>query len=148
MEGSLPSFPMSTRFTLTQGNDPRSTLVVDVCDRIDDQAIARLRQFMFTYGCSTGLLFDATTCILYRDTFSDLSEGSIEEESRIPTAALLETLGTGNAGPLDQRVRRWLELLGASWSTAVPANPAEAQDLLYDVVPAATGASIHQWVAG
>lgn len=138
---------MTTRFTLTRGDDPRSTLVVDVCDRIDDEAIARLRQFMFRYGCSSGLLFDEATCVLYRDTFSDMSEKSIEEESRIPTSALLGTLGTGNTGPLDLRVNRWLALLTASWPAAVPTDPAEAQNLLYDVVPAATGASIHQWLA-
>lgn len=138
---------MATRFTLTQGNDPRSTLVVDVCDRIDDEAIGRLRRFMIGYGCSSGLLLDETTCVLFRDTFSEMSEASIEEDCRIPTSALLGTLGAQNTGPLDVRVGRWLELLVASWQAAIPMQPTEAQDLLYDVVPAATGAHIHRWLA-
>jgi hypothetical protein len=44
---------MAMRYTLTQGIDPRSTLVVDTCARIDDQAIEALRRFMHGYGCET-----------------------------------------------------------------------------------------------
>lgn len=138
---------MTTRFTLTRGEDPRSTLVVDVCDRINDEAIATVRHFMFGYGCASGLVFDETTCVLLRDTFSEMGESSIQEDRRIPTPALLATLGADNVGPLDVRVGRWLELLAASWQAAVPKDPAEAQDLLYDVVSAATGAAIHRWLA-
>lgn len=140
-------FPMATRFTLTQGDDPRSTLVVDVCDRMDDEAIAHLRRFMLGYGCASGLIFDATTCVLLRDTFSEMSEASIKVDCRIPTPALLATLGAQNVGPLDVRVGRWLELLVASWQAAIPTEPVEVQELLYDVVPAATGANIHRWLA-
>jgi hypothetical protein len=135
------------RYTLTQGIDPRSTLVVDVCDRIDDQAIAGLKRFMHGYGCANGLLFDEDVCVVLRDTFSDISPTSIREERRIPTRLLLAMLGPGSAGSLAVRVGRWLEVLSKSWQAAVPRDSEEAQELLYDVVSAAAGATIHPWSA-
>jgi hypothetical protein len=136
---------MAMRYTLTQGIDPQSTLVADVCDRIDDLAIDRLKVFMFGYGCANGLLFDEDVCIVLRDAFTDMSPASIREERRIPTRVLLTTLGSSNAGPLSVRVERWLQLLAGSWQAAVPSDSDDAQELLYDVVSAATGAAIHPW---
>jgi hypothetical protein len=138
---------MATRYTLTQGIDPKSTLVADVCDRIDDRAIEGLKRFMHGYGCANGLLFDEEVCILLRDTFSEMSAASIQEERRIPTRVLLATLGASKVGPLAVRVGRWLHLLASSWQTAVPTDSTDAQELIYDVVPAATGAAIHPWSA-
>ena len=138
---------MAMRYTLTQGVDPKSTLVADVCDRIDNQALEGLKRFMNEYGCANGLLFDEDVCILLRDTFSDMSPASIREERRIPTRMLLATLGSSNADPLAVRVGRWLQLLATSWQAAVPTDSEDAQELIYDVVPAATGAAIHPWSA-
>jgi hypothetical protein len=138
---------MTTRYTLTQGIDPRSTLVADVCDRIDDQAIDALKQFMHGHGCANGLLFDEDVCILLRDRFTELSPASIVEERRIPTNVLLSTLGCENVGSLYVRVGRWLELLSRYWKDAVPKDSEDAQELLYDVVSAADGAKIHPWSA-
>lgn len=138
---------MATRYTLTQGIDPRSTLVADVCDRIDEAAIESLKRFMYEYGCANGLLFDEDVCLLMRDTFSDMSPASIREERRIPARLLLATLGSSNAGPLAVRVDRWLQLLASSWPAAVPTDSEDAKELIYDVVPAATGAAIHPWSA-
>jgi hypothetical protein len=138
---------MATRYTLSQGIDPKSTLVADICDRVDDRAIEGLKRFMYEYGCANGLLFDEDVCVLLRDTFSDMSPASIREERRIPTQVLLATLGSSNAGPLAVRVGRWLQLLATSWSAAVPTDSEDAQELIYDVVPAARGAAIHPWSA-
>jgi len=138
---------MAMRYTLTQGIDPRSTLVVDTCDKVDDQAIEALKHFMHGYGCANGLLFDEDVCIVLRDTFTEMSPASIHEERRIPTPALLATLGPSSAHSLDVRVGRWLDLLSTSWQAAVPRDSDEAQELLYDVVSAAGGATIHPWSA-
>lgn len=138
---------MAMRYTLTQGIDPKSTLVADVCERIDAHAIEGLKQFMYGYGCPNGLLFDEETCIVLRDTFSDMSPASIREERRIPTRVLLATLGSSNAGPLALRIGSWLQLLATSWPVAVPTDSEDAQELVYDVVPAAAGAAIHPWSA-
>lgn len=133
------------RYTLSQGDDPRSTLVVDTCVRIDEQALAELRRFMFEYSCSSGLLFDDSECVVLRDVFDDMSAASVHEDARIPTQDLLATLGPHNVGSLDVRVGQWLRLLTASWRSAVPTEPASAQELVYDVAPAASGATIHAW---
>jgi hypothetical protein len=138
---------MTMRYTLTQGLDPRSTLVVDTCDRIDDQAIEALKRFMHGYGCANGLLFDENECVVLRDAFTDLSQASIREERRIPTLTLLATLGPSGARSLDVRVGRWLELLSTSWQDAIPKDSDDAQELLYDVASAAGGATIHPWSA-
>lgn len=138
---------MPTRYTLTQGIDPKSTLVADVSDRVDAGALEGLKRFMYEYGCANGLLFDEDVCVLMRDTFSDMSPASICEERRIPTRVLLSTLGSNNAGPLAVRVGRWLQLLASSWQVAVPTDSPDAQELIYNVVPAATGAAIHPWSA-
>ncbi len=136
---------MAMRYTLTQSVDPKSTLVADVCDRIDEPSLQALKRFMYEYGCANGLLFDHDECVLLRDTFSDMSAASIREERRIPTRVLLATLGLSNAGPLSVRVGRWLHLLATSWQTAVPTDSEDAKELIYDVVPAAAGAAIHPW---
>jgi hypothetical protein len=138
---------MALRYTLTQGIDPRSTLVADVCDRIDDQAVDALKRFMHDHGCANGLLFDEDVCILLRDEFTELSPASIVEERRIPTRVLLGTLGRHNVGSLYVRVGHWLELLSKYWQDAVPKDSDDAQELLDDVVSAADGAKIHPWSA-
>lgn len=138
---------MATRYTLAQGGDPKSTLVVDVCDKIDASALAGLKRFMYEEGCANGLIFDENECVLLRDTFTEMSPASVLEERRIPTHALLTTLGKADVGPLAARVGRWLRLLTTSWQAAVPADSPDAQELIYDVVPAAAGATIHAWVA-
>lgn len=138
---------MAMRYTLTQGIDPRSTLVADVCDRIDDQALDGLKRFMFGYGCANGLLFDEEVCIVLRDRYTELSPASITEERRIPTPVLFTTLGSENVGSLYVRVGHWLDLLSRYWKDAVPKDSEDAQELLYDVVSAADGAKIHPWSA-
>lgn len=135
------------RYTLSQPGDPRTTLVVDTVASVEPQAIEALKTFMFESGCTSGLLFDETVCVLLRDRLEDLSVSSVHEEVRIPTAALLGTLGARNQGSLDLRVGRWLELLSSTWRAAVPVDSVPAQELIYDVVSAATGALVHPWSA-
>jgi hypothetical protein len=136
---------MKMRYTFTKGIDPRSTLVVDVCDRVDDQAVLAVKDFMYGYGCANGLLFDEEVCVLLRDHFTELSPASVVEDRRIPTGVLLGTLGRENVGPLDVRVERWLDVLTRYWQAVVPKDSEDAQELLYDVVSAADGAQIHPW---
>lgn len=102
---------------------------------------------MYENRCASGLLFDEKECVVLRDSFNEMSVASILEEVRIPTGALLSTLGAHNAGSLDVRVGRWLELLAHSWHAAIPLDNERAQELVYDVVPAASGATVHPWNA-
>src|SRR5580698_1579548 len=76
---SRHSSAMKMRYTFTKGIDPRSTLVVDVCDRVDDQAVLAVKDFMYGYGCANGLLFDEEVCVLLRDHFTELSPASVVE---------------------------------------------------------------------
>jgi hypothetical protein len=136
---------MAIRYTLSQGGDPKSTLVVDVCAKVDDHAINAAKKCMYEYGCASGLIFDDSECVLLRDTFTDMSPESISEEKRLSTPLLMAQLGAQNVGSLDIRVFQWLQLLSASWLAAIPRDSKDAQELMYDVVPAATGAKIHPW---
>lgn len=136
---------MAIRYTLSQGSDPKPTLVVDVCAKVDERAVQAVKKFMYEYGCASGLVFDESECVIFRDTYTDMSPASISEEKRILTSELLTQLGAQNVGSLDIRVLRWLQLLTASWLAAIPKDSKDAQELMYDVVPAAAGAQIHPW---
>lgn len=133
------------RYTFTQGQDPRSTLVVDTCDQIDEPTIKQLKQFLYENGCANGILFDLERSVILRDTFTDMSAESFEAKEGPSTEELLATLGIHNIGSLGHRVATWLSLLSSRWDSAIPKDSKLAAELLYDIVPAAAGANMHVW---
>jgi hypothetical protein len=135
------------RYTFTQGQDPRSTLVVDTCETIDDATISRFKHFLHEDGCANGLLFDRQRSVILRDTFTALSAESFEAKEGPSTDELLATLGIHDNGSLDHRVATWLRLLSDRWEWAIPKDSKPAAELLYDIVPATAGATMHMWAS-
>jgi len=50
-----------------------------------------------------------------------------------------------NVGPgsLDERVGRWLEMLSTRWDSALPLESKVAAPFITDIVPAASGSTLH-----
>ncbi len=99
---------------------------------------------MFGLGCSNGLVLDDEQCLILHDTFSSLDASSIEvDPSKLETARLLGA----TAGPIEQRLERWLNALVRNWRDSVP-HEAWSAPLLTDVVPAAAGSLVRRAMAG
>ena len=97
------------RYVVTHPSETRPSLIVRTCPAIRDEDIERLRDDMFGAGCSNGLLFDATRCAILRDTFESMSRDAIVVEAG--EAETDKVLTNAGAGSLDERVRRWLEMM-------------------------------------
>jgi hypothetical protein len=111
--------------------------------RIDEGAIARLKERMLGLGCPHALLFDSIECLILRDTYTSLDVDSLQEDGRLPTSRVLARVqAPGNA--LDQRVLRWLQSMAANWNTALPVDRDVAAPFITDIVPAVSGSSIRE----
>ena len=127
------------RFLVIPERDYRPSLIVDVVPNASDEAVRmRFREDLYAKGTSTGVLFDAKMCVLFHDTFSDMSPKSIEVVSEVSTDAALARVGTGS---LDARVERWLTLLTERWHDALPAGD-DGAPFIMNVVPAASGSMV------
>ncbi len=127
------------KFVLTPPGSPRPNVIVETHATVSKRHEDALRTAMYSRNCANGLLFDATNCVVLRDTYDDMGPEAIRVEHRLETVAVL-SLVEGNT--LDERVQTWLELLSASWHHALPQDQASAP-LMYDLVPAAVGTEIH-----
>ena len=126
------------RYLVVQLPDPRPSLVVET---VQDAAksFESFRTTLLAHGCHAGLLFDASTCIVVRDTHMSLYEDSIVQEASLATEALL---GPARGRALDQRVAEWLRQMAADWDHTLSKEPSVAAALLTDVVPALSGSQI------
>ena len=131
-------------FFVTHPPDPRPALVVETTSRIDDEAIADLKERMLGLGCPNGLLFDADHCLILRDTYSSLEVDSLQEEGRVQTERVLDRVDPSRTNALDQRVFRWLQSMATSWNTALPMDGDVATPFITDIVPAVSGSSIRE----
>lgn len=145
------------RFTISQGIDPRSTMIVETMDGLSDKvgdadgqrlraAIEGIRAFMADSRCPIGLIFTEDECVVLRDTYSSMDPVESIKNSHIATAELLEVLGPPR-GPLSHRVERWLELLTRYWPDAVPTSSGAAEQLIYAMVPAVAEGTVHPWAS-
>jgi hypothetical protein len=128
-------------FVVSHPPDPRPALIVETMNVVDEMAIDLVKKLMIRRQCPNALLFDDRDCVLLRDTYSNSSASSIEEE-RLDTASVLARVAT-RAG-LDGRVFDWLRSMAASWSDALPTEPAVAGPFIADIVPAVSGSTIRQ----
>ena len=129
------------RFVLMLPSETRPSMLVHTCAAISDAEIRSLRDDMFGEGCANGLLFDAEHCVILRDRFADMApESIVAEAERPPTNEVLAKVGDGT---LDARVARWLEMMSASWNTALPREPATAAHFIADIVPAVSGSVVY-----
>lgn len=130
----------AVRFLLTPPGASRPSLVVDTLDVLSDPTIASFRSDLHGLGCSNGILFDPTRCVILRDTFENMDESSFDLEEGPATD---EVLARAGGGSLEQRVERWLRMLSANWDGALPKEPGTAAPFIADIVPAASGSLVH-----
>lgn len=130
------------RFLVTHPPDPRPALVAETVGRVDDAAIARLKDTLHRLGCPNGLVFDEDVCVILRDTYASMEASSLVEDGRVPTVGVLARVAKGRT--LEQRVHDWLRSMAASWNDALPSEQNVAAPFIADVVPAVSGSSIRQ----
>jgi hypothetical protein len=128
------------RFLVIPERGYRPSLIVDVVENASDQTVrAQFCNDLFGKGTSTGILFDAKTCVLLHDSFSDAGPQSFVVDAELSTEAVLAR--TGTVGSLEARVERWLTLLTERWHDALPTGDS-GNPFITNVVPAASGASV------
>jgi hypothetical protein len=133
------------RYSLRHAPDPRPALVVQTCERADEATLREFRDLLYGLGCSGGLLFDPTRCLVVRDTFASMGPESLVVEKELPTDAVLSKMerpGQPRPRSLDRRVGLWLDVLASRWQDALPDAPEIAAPFIMDVVPAAAQAVI------
>lgn len=119
-------------------NVPDVTLVAHVRKAIDpDSAEPTLRRYMLDRRCSLALLVTPEQTWIYRDTYRDFTEASIELVGKYSTADLLGV----SSVPADERaltvtVQEWLERLAAVWPTALPVSREARAPIVEYLVPA------------
>lgn len=127
------------RFVLVPEGGYRPSLVVDVVPDAGDEAVRHaFREALLGYGCSNGILFDAKACVLFHDSYTDMSPASIKVDAELGTDVVVARSGSGS---LDARVERWLTLLTERWRDALPEGD-DAAPFITDVVPAASGSFV------
>lgn len=127
-----------SRFLIQHPGETRLALLVDVVDNAV-AGVEDLRSRMFETGCAHGMVIDEREVIVLRDTFFEMDDSSIVTDFKLDTVALL-----GVAGSLDARVWLWLRRMSANWRAVLEELGAEGQRLLFDIVPALSGAAIDQ----
>lgn len=118
----------------------RPTLIVVACPKADESTQALLRRELYGRGCPNGLLFDASVCIVFCDTFELLGAEAVKVTAILKTTDVLALVADA---PWKERVQQWIELLATSWQHAISPDVVGVRALLYDVMPAAVGADIH-----
>src|SRR5664280_1784893 len=127
------------RFLLVPPNNTRPSLIVETHEQVTELEEQRLSADMYKISCANGILFDNTNCVVLRDALDDMGPQSVRVDLRLQTSAVLSLV---RGSSLNERVQTWLSLLSVSWNHAIPTDEAVAS-LIYDVVPAAAGTSIH-----
>ncbi|MGD0679701.1 MAG: hypothetical protein ABSC94_30305 [Polyangiaceae bacterium] len=130
------------RFLVTHPPDPRPALVAETVARVDERAIADLKEALHRLGCPNGLVFDENICVILRDTYASMEASSLVEDNRIATDRVLARVANGRT--LEQRVSDWLRSMAASWNDALPKEQDVAAPFIMDIVPAVSGSSIRQ----
>lgn len=135
------------RYLLRHPPDPRPSLVVQTCPKTDDSILLEFRRLLYGMGCSSGLLFDPSACLVVHDSFSSLGPDSLAVTDKVPTADVLSKLqrpGYPKPPNLDRLVKLWLEMLAVGGQDALPDEDTVATALITDVLPAAVGAVVSE----
>lgn len=99
-------------------------------------AEAQLRRYMLARRCSLGLLVTPEHTRIYRDTFSDLTEGSVQFVGEFSTAEVLDVdTAPADEHALQEAVREWLDRMAASWPSALPRTDAARAPVVQFLVP-------------
>lgn len=81
------------RYVLSQTDETKPSLLVDVVQHTDDDVLNRVRRDMLLFDCLNGIVVDPQYIHVLHDTFVDTTPASIVEEARLDTAGLLGTTG-------------------------------------------------------
>jgi hypothetical protein len=92
---------------------------------------------MLDRRCPTALLVTPLATRIYRDTFANFTEASIEMIGEYETTVLLGLSAEPSSDrELETAVRRWLERLAVSWPSVLPSSTAARAPVLAYIIPA------------
>jgi hypothetical protein len=99
-------------------------------------AEAEMRRYMLDRRCALALLVTPEITRIYRDTYADYSDTTVQLVGEFSTADILDLAPV----PTDERaltiaVREWLERLAISWPSALPRNDDARAPVLRYLVP-------------
>ena len=116
---------------------PDVRLVAEVKRNIGGDAEAQLRQYMLARRCSLGLLVTPERTRIYRDTFADFTEGSVQLVGEFLDGRVAKTSKEFllTSAPLQEAVREWLDRMAASWPSALPKTDAARAPVVQYLVP-------------
>ncbi|MGH7268803.1 MAG: hypothetical protein ACREJ3_00090 [Polyangiaceae bacterium] len=117
---------------------PDVRLVAEVKRNIADlgAAEAQLRQYMLARKCSLALLVTPERTRIYRDTFADFTEASVQLVGEFSTAELLDlTAVPSDERGLQEAVRDWLDRMAVAWPSALPRTDAPRAPVVQYLVP-------------
>ncbi len=108
---------------------PDVALVAEVKARdvADPAAVEeQLKRYMLDRRCPVGLLVTPRSTWIYRDSYRDYSQASVERVAELRTSDLFASPAMVGL-ELERQLFDWLERLAASWPAALPAaDPARA----------------------
>lgn len=120
---------------------PEVRLVAEVKRTIPNlaEAEAQMRRYMLNRRCSLALLVTPERTRIYRDTYADYTETTVEFVGEFSTADLLDLeRAPTDEHALQDAVREWLDRLTVSWSSALPKSDAAREPVLRYLVPEVT----------
>jgi hypothetical protein len=120
---------------------PEVRLVAEVKRTIVDlaEAEAQMRRYMLDRRCSLALLVTPERTRIYRDTYADYTDATVQLVGEFPTADVLDLQQVPtDESALQDAVREWLDRLAISWPSAVPKNDAARVPVLRYIVPEVT----------
>jgi len=117
---------------------PEVRLVAEVKRTIANlaDAEAQMRRYMLDRRCSIALLVTPERTRIYRDTYTDYTDATVQFVGEFSTADLLDV----EQVPTDEHilqdaVREWLDRLAIAWPSALPKNDAARVPVLRYLVP-------------
>jgi hypothetical protein len=117
---------------------PELRLVAEVKRTINDlsEVEGQLRRYLLDRRCSLALLVTPERTRIYRDTYADYSDATIQLVGEYATADLLDL----EVVPTDERalteaVREWLSRLAIAWPSALPRSDDARRPVLQYLVP-------------
>ncbi len=96
-----------------------------------------VKEHMLFRRCGLALVVTPVSTWLYRDTFKDFSEASIEVVGQYPTTEFFNTADVPATEPdLERVVRDWLTQLASNWPAGLPTAETSRIPVVEHLVPA------------
>lgn len=124
--------------TVLAPDRPELVLVAEVkAHEIEDRAPLEedLKRYMLDRHCAVALLVTPKTTWVYRDSYRDYTQGSVELVAETATDNLLPS-PSADGRELERQVFDWLERLAVSWPMALPSDAKAKAIVVEHIVPA------------